>query len=56
MKIQGHATSSATIAEVEAKAQAALLLDALRDAAKYIWRGDWDKLKPETRAMIGEKE
>jgi hypothetical protein len=29
---------------------------ALRDMAKYVWRGDWDKLEPETRALLGEKE
>ena len=29
---------------------------ALRDMAKYVWRGDWDKLEPETRAALGEKE
>jgi len=27
---------------------------ALKDMAQYIWRGDWDKLKPETRALLGE--
>ena len=35
------------IAELEA---------ALHDMAKHVWRGDWDKLKPETRAALGEKE
>jgi len=29
---------------------------ALKDMAKHIWRGDWDKLDPETRALLGEKE
>ena len=29
---------------------------ALCDMAKYVWRGDWDKLEPETRALLGEKE
>ncbi len=28
---------------------------ALKDMAKHIWRGDWDKLDPETRALLGEK-
>jgi hypothetical protein len=28
---------------------------ALKDTAKHIWRGDWDKLDPETRALLGEK-
>ena len=35
------------IAELEA---------ALEDMAKHVWRGDWDKLKPETRALLGEKK
>jgi len=38
---------AARIAELEA---------ALHDMAKHIWRGDWDKLKPETRALLGEKQ
>jgi len=29
---------------------------ALKDMAKHIWRGDWGKLDPETRALMGEKE
>ena len=29
---------------------------AVQDLAKHIWRGDWDKLKPETRDLLGEKE
>ena len=29
---------------------------AVQDLAKHIWRGDWDKLKPETRELLGEKE
>ena len=29
---------------------------ALHDLAKHVWRGDWDKLEPETRALLGEKE
>jgi hypothetical protein len=28
---------------------------AVLDLAKHIWRGDWDKLKPETRELLGEK-
>lgn len=31
------------IAELEA---------ALEDALKYIWRGDWNKLKPETQKAL----
>jgi hypothetical protein len=29
---------------------------AIQDLAAHVWRGDWDKLKPETRAALGEKE
>ena len=29
---------------------------ALKDMAKHVWRGDWDKLKPETRAILEPKE
>ena len=29
---------------------------AVQDLAKHVWRGDWDKLKPETRELLGEKE
>lgn len=29
---------------------------AVQDLAKYVWRGDWNKLKPETRMALGEKE
>ena len=25
---------------------------AVQDLAKHIWRGDWDKLKPETRELL----
>ena len=28
---------------------------AVQDLAKHIWRDDWDKLKPETRELLGEK-
>ena len=40
-------TQSARITELEA---------ALQDMAKHVWRGDWDKLKPETRALLDEKK
>ena len=36
---------AARIAELEA---------ALEDMAKHIWRGDWDKLKPQTRELLDE--
>lgn len=29
---------------------------AVQDLAKHVWRGDWDKLKPETRDLLGEKK
>lgn len=41
------AALQARVAELEA---------ALKDVAKYIWRGDWGRLDPETRALMGEKE
>jgi hypothetical protein len=40
-------TQAARIAELEA---------ALKDMAKHVWRGDWDKLKPETRSLLDEKK
>jgi hypothetical protein len=33
----------------------AKLRAALKDMAKHIRRGDWGKLDPETRALLGEK-
>lgn len=63
MKIEAHNTSSTTAEAVQAKAEARLLLEengmlreALQDMAKFISRGDWQSLKPETRAALGEKE
>jgi hypothetical protein len=29
---------------------------AVQELAKHVWRGDWDKLKPETRELLGEKQ
>jgi hypothetical protein len=29
---------------------------AVQDLAKHVWRGDWGKLKPETRELLGEKK
>ena len=40
----------------EAADRIAELEAALKDMAKHVWRGDWDKLKPETRALLGEKK
>jgi hypothetical protein len=42
--------------ELEAAAEIERLRAAVQDLAKHIWRGDWDKLKPETRAALGEKQ
>ena len=40
----------------EAQDRIAELEAALQDISKHIWRGDWDKLKPETRAALGDKK
>lgn len=63
MQIEASTTSSTTAEAVQAKAEARLLLaengmlrEALHDMAKYISRGDWQSLKPETRAALGETE
>ena len=38
----------------EAQDRIAELEAALEDMAKHIWRGDWDKLKPQTRELLDE--
>ena len=43
----GQETQAARIAELEA---------ALKDMAKYIWRDDYQKLEPTTRAALGDKK
>jgi len=43
-------------AVVERDAEIEKLRAAVQDLAKHVWRGDWDKLKPETRALLGEKK
>jgi len=40
---------------MEAADEIEKLRAAVQDLAKHIWRGDWDKLKPETRELLGEK-
>ncbi len=40
----------------EARDEIEKLRAAVQDLAKHIWRGDWDKLKPETRELLGEKQ
>jgi hypothetical protein len=42
------------LAQVEA--DTARLQAAINDLAKHVWRGDFDKLEPETRALLGEKQ
>jgi hypothetical protein len=42
--------------ELEAADEIEKLRAAVQDLAKHVWRGDWDKLKPETRELLGEKE
>lgn len=39
----------------ECRASMDKMRDAIRDLAKHVWRGDWDKLHPDTRALVGEK-
>jgi hypothetical protein len=46
---------SIKISKAEAADRIEELEAALKDMAKHVWRGDWDKLKPETRALLGEK-
>jgi len=41
--------------QAEAADEIEKLRAAVQDLAKHIWRGDWDKLKPETRELLGEK-
>jgi hypothetical protein len=38
------------------KNRIAQLEAALADMAKHVWRGDWDKLKPETRGILEPKK
>jgi hypothetical protein len=37
-------------------AEAVRLQDAIQDLAAHVWRGDWDKLQPSTRAALGKKQ
>lgn len=45
-----------TAGDIVKDQEIARLRAAVQDLAKYIWRGDWDKLHPETRLVVGEKE
>jgi plasmid stabilization system protein ParE len=38
----------------QAKEEIEKLRAAVQDLAKHVWRGDWDKLKPETRELLEE--
>ena len=50
-------TPTTSLEQIEAKnARIAELEAALQDMAKHVWRGDWDKLKPETRAILEQKK
>jgi chromosome segregation ATPase len=40
----------------EAAEEIEKLRAAMHDLAGHVWRGDWDKLKPETRELLGEKQ
>jgi hypothetical protein len=42
--------------QAEAADEIEKLRAAVQDLAKHVWRGDWDKLKPETRELLGEKQ
>lgn len=46
-------SDAADLIEAQA-ARIAALEAALQDMAKHVWRGDWNQLKPETRALLGE--
>jgi hypothetical protein len=50
------ATDLRSVVAEEAATEIEKLRAAVQDLAKHVWRGDWDKLKPETRELLGEKE
>jgi hypothetical protein len=50
------ATDLRSVVAEEAAAEIEKLRAAMHDLAGHVWRGDWDKLKPETRAALGEKQ
>ena len=49
------ATDLRSVVAEEAATEIEKLRAAVQDLAKHVWRGDWDKLKPETRELLGEK-
>ena len=50
------ATDLRSVVAEEAAAEIEKLRAAMHDLAGHVWRGDWDKLKPETRELLGEKQ
>jgi hypothetical protein len=50
------ATDLRSVVAEEAADEIEKLRAAMHDLACHVWRGDWDKLKPETRAALGEKQ
>ena len=50
------ATDLRSVVAEEAATEIEKLRAAVQDLAKHVWRGDWDKLKPETRELLGEKK
>lgn len=56
LRIGIHISADENDMRYEAADKIEALRAALRDMAKYVWRGDWDKLEPETRALLGEKK
>ena len=50
------ATDLRSVVAEEAATEIEKLRAAVQDLAKHVWRGDWDKLKPETRELLGEKQ
>ena len=56
LRIGIHISADENDMRYEAADKIEALRAALRDMAKYVWRGDWDKLEPETRALLGEKD
>jgi len=49
------ATDLRSVVAEEAATEIEKLRAAVQDLAKHVWRGDWDKLEPETRALLGEE-
>ena len=52
MRTEDSLLEECEIALIECSRDMDKMRAALRDMAKYVWRGDWDKLEPETRALL----